>query len=794
MKRILLAFVLVICFGNLLAQPRYKLLTTANGLQNNQVRQIVELPNGQILVATEGMFSLYNGREFVEQPCDLDSVFSLPMFGSHSFLWQGDSLLWLKDFYSLYLYDAKARKFRYDYQGRTNDRKIKAFIHENGDSITKVHFQSIEPHLSKFDSLTTGTSWHNELLQAYIQDRQGGEWFGMQSGGLLYVSPRHPNAQTNKPHIDDTILRMSRFNDHILLLAGKKGIYLYDTDRQQVTSTLETGIINCPDISTDNHGNIWICSQEGLYCYEHLSSESGQLQHYHSGNSTGFLHNHMRFSLPLDEERLLVCQMKHHLGYFYPHQKKFVSLSDKLPALEKYRTIVAACKTEQPNEVIVCTQNGLFILDTKKDEIHQMDAVESLAKYSRKYNCILRDRIGRIWIGTQNGLLVMSKDGIRRISLSDGLSNTCIQSLLEDGNGYVWVGTACGINRINMKGNEVHVLSLGPSDGIPQTEIEERGACIANNDDAYFISKGNIIALRTQLTGNEQKFNQVCIVGLKVSGKEMSLDEKTMHLSYRQNNIDLQFSALNYATPEHTRYRYRLHGIDSNWQQVADGKGLAEVHYHALPPGNYTFEVQAATGDGNWGTLTTKTWIIHPPLWLTWWAKLLYIILCLIIISVLIGLYLRHRKRKMEYENDEKVNHLFELRDEARHQFAQSVSIDPEKITINKEEEMLVTRLMKAIEKNLDNVDYTIDQLAQDAGMSRTDLYRKTQQMLGITPNNFLRNVRIKHAARLLAETDMPVNQVALMVGFQTPRYFSQCFRQMFGVNPIEYRGEDSKM
>ncbi|MBQ4029111.1 MAG: hypothetical protein II624_08095, partial [Prevotella sp.] len=196
MKRILLAFVLVICFGNLLAQPRYKLLTTTNGLQNNQVRQIVELPNGQILVATEGMFSLYNGREFVEQPCDLDSVFSLPMFGSHSFLWQGDSLLWLKDFYSLYLYDAKARKFRYDYQGRTNDRLIKAFIHENGDSITKVHFQSIEPHLSTFDSLTAGTSLHNELLQAYIQDRQGGEWFGMQSGGLLYVSPRHPNAQT----------------------------------------------------------------------------------------------------------------------------------------------------------------------------------------------------------------------------------------------------------------------------------------------------------------------------------------------------------------------------------------------------------------------------------------------------------------------------------------------------------------------------------------------------------------------------------------------------------------------
>jgi len=60
--------------------------------------------------------------------------------------------------------------------------------------------------------------------------------------------------------------------------------------------------------------------------------------------------------------------------------------------------------------------------------------------------------------------------------------------------------------------------------------------------------------------------------------------------------------------------------------------------------------------------------------------------------------------------------------------------------------------------------------------------------MLGITPNEFLRNVRLKHAARLLAETGEPVNQISLMVGFQTPRYFSQCFRQMFGVTPSEYR------
>ena len=75
-----------------------------------------------------------------------------------------------------------------------------------------------------------------------------------------------------------------------------------------------------------------------------------------------------------------------------------------------------------------------------------------------------------------------------------------------------------------------------------------------------------------------------------------------------------------------------------------------------------------------------------------------------------------------------------------------------------------------------------------DGAMSRANLYKKTQQMLGITPNEFLRNVRLKHAARLLADTSEPVNQISLMVGFQTSRYFSQCFRQMFGVTPSEYR------
>jgi transcriptional regulator GlxA family with amidase domain len=142
----------------------------------------------------------------------------------------------------------------------------------------------------------------------------------------------------------------------------------------------------------------------------------------------------------------------------------------------------------------------------------------------------------------------------------------------------------------------------------------------------------------------------------------------------------------------------------------------------------------------------------------------------------------------MERENDERVNQLFELRSEARYQFAQSVNISPQNIASTQQEEQLVDKLLKAIGQHMDDSDYTASQLAADVAMSRASLYKKMQTMLAITPNEFLRNVRLKHAAKLLAETSTPVNQVSLMVGFQTPRYFSQCFRQMFGVTPSEYR------
>lgn len=223
---------------------------------------------------------------------------------------------------------------------------------------------------------------------------------------------------------------------------------------------------------------------------------------------------------------------------------------------------------------------------------------------------------------------------------------------------------------------------------------------------------------------------------------------------------------------------------------ISDGD-LATVTYYALPPGNYTFEAQAEVDDGGWGKPLKLTFRIRPPWWITWWAKGFYALVALLAIYCIVVNYLARKKAHLIAENDERVNRLFELRDEARHRFAENININPAVLTSNTSEEKLVRDLLTAIETNLGNVDYTVDMLAMDVGIGRTKLYTVMRNILGITPNDFLRAVRLKRAAQLLENTSMPISEVALQTGFNTPRYFSSHFKNMFGVLPSEYRDGD---
>lgn len=97
-------------------------------------------------------------------------------------------------------------------------------------------------------------------------------------------------------------------------------------------------------------------------------------------------------------------------------------------------------------------------------------------------------------------------------------------------------------------------------------------------------------------------------------------------------------------------------------------------------------------------------------------------------------------------------------------------------------------KIIKTINEHIDNPELNVEMLGQSIGISRVQLYRKLKEMIGMTPSDFIRNIRLKRACLLLQKPDLDVTQVAYAVGFSSQPHFSTAFKRYTGFSPTEYK------
>jgi signal transduction histidine kinase/DNA-binding response OmpR family regulator/ligand-binding sensor domain-containing protein len=134
-----------------------------------------------------------------------------------------------------------------------------------------------------------------------------------------------------------------------------------------------------------------------------------------------------------------------------------------------------------------------------------------------------------------------------------------------------------------------------------------------------------------------------------------------------------------------------------------------------------------------------------------------------------------------------RIQHLIEQQNQRKKVFKNTIAIDPDNFTSSHVDKKLIKDALRHIEKNIDNASYSVEQLSKDLFMDRTGLYRKLSAIVGQTPSEFIRSVRLKRAAQLLVE-GFPVAEVAAKVGFGTTSYFTKCFQDEFGIKPSQYK------
>jgi signal transduction histidine kinase/ligand-binding sensor domain-containing protein/DNA-binding response OmpR family regulator len=135
-----------------------------------------------------------------------------------------------------------------------------------------------------------------------------------------------------------------------------------------------------------------------------------------------------------------------------------------------------------------------------------------------------------------------------------------------------------------------------------------------------------------------------------------------------------------------------------------------------------------------------------------------------------------------------KIAKIVEKQKSIRAHFKKKIDLSPSEVEITSMDEKFVKKAIAIVEKNMGNPEFLVEDFGKEMAMSRVYFYKKILLLTDKTPIEFIRFIRIKRAADLLEKSQLFVNEVALQVGFNDPKYFRKYFKEEFGVTPNEYK------
>ena len=333
----------------------------------------------------------------------------------------------------------------------------------------------------------------------------------------------------------------------------------------------------------------------------------------------------------------------------------------------------------------------------------------------------------------------------------------------------------------------------------------DKGLLYANslrNDNVNIKAKASHLMLKPLLTGisvNGKPLTMSSGEGAKLLKESMPY-VKAIHFGSSQDDLQFTFTALNFALPTHTTFRYRLFrdgNVINTWTSPSQSsrnsdtskRGTMTVSFSNMQHGDYLLQVMASV-DGHFhnAKATQIRFTIATPWWLAWWAYLIYTILFILII---IGLL--YIKRAWQ-ERNAKERMLMQRVQELIKRCNQYETMEAEdgSDTLSADDNAFVKKAIALVEENIGS-SYGVEQLSRDLCMERTGLYKKLSALLDQSPSMFIRSIRLRKAASMLINTDKTVADIATLTGFSSPSYFSKCFQEEYGCRPSEYVEKGAK-
>lgn len=423
------------------------------------------------------------------------------------------------------------------------------------------------------------------------------------------------------------------------------------------------------------------------------------------------------------------------IGCFDEQRRRIVPLGNK--ALEKYK-VVNDFKEDRLHRIWVAATQGLFVYSpASRRALFPKDLVKDEAtqvKLNGPCKVLLIDHQGWVWVGTLNGLFVINpKDKSSRFfGRAEGMPNEMINGLIEDRYGNVWVSTPSGLCRFQrLQDGEMKLMvfdsqnKLGKSNFGCMTVGHLAGGNLffGTQDGYYIVNPADVKEMKytghpifTSLRVN----NQELVPGKEVDGRTiltsaLSATEKLV-LKHHENFITILFSGLNFDMPSHTYYKYRLKGMSDRWIEMNPQDGVGRANFTDLAPGSYVLEVYSAGFDKVWSEQPATLLIeVQPPLWATWWAKLIYLLFFIAILTWGYRWKMEQNRKRME---DEKYKELEEM----KYRFFTNISHEFRTLLT-----LIITPIGSILERTTDSeTRHQLNDVSRNAG----DLLQLVNQLL----------------------------------------------------------------
>ena len=135
-----------------------------------------------------------------------------------------------------------------------------------------------------------------------------------------------------------------------------------------------------------------------------------------------------------------------------------------------------------------------------------------------------------------------------------------------------------------------------------------------------------------------------------------------------------------------------------------------------------------------------------------------------------------------------RINNFIIYKKSKQEEFRTNVEVDIDSLETSSIDKDFLDKVVSVIESNMVKGDFDVVQLADALAVSKSTLYRKMKIATGLSPIEFIRNIRLKYGSQLLKNKSMSIAEVAYECGFSNPKYFATCFKEDFGVTPKEYQ------